>query len=135
MLCCYSAAQSLRTQILYGDVNAEATTRLLALARSKGTTITGALSAAVTCATNAVLGGQESTPDGQAPVTSPVALALAVDTRRLYEPKLAAHELGYHVSGCMVVETEPLVRQVTHERSRRIPCLLLLEFIPPPPPP
>ena len=104
------AAQTSKTITVYGDVNAEAMQRLLSLARAKKTTVTGALSAAIAHATAAVLAA-DGAGGSETPVLYPVALATAVDTRRLYQPQLPAHSLGYHVSGLMQVQRECGVRR------------------------
>ena len=104
------AAQTSKTITVYGDVNAEAMQRLLSLARAKKTTVTGALSAAIAHATAAVLAA-DGAGGSETPVLYPVALATAVDTRRLYQPQLPAHSLGYHVSGLMQVQREFGVRR------------------------
>lgn len=87
------------------DLDAAATQRLVRVCRQHGTTVTGALGAAIMRATADQMAGSSGgasvsgSSDAQQPPMRTIGLACGADVRKLYAPPMPPSVLAYHVSG------------------------------------
>ena len=92
-------AQVASTRVHYGGLTRDLTAALREACRAHGTTVTGAVAAAIMRATAVVI--RDAGESGAAGLEGGINIGLscAADTRKLYKPQLPPYVVSYHVSG------------------------------------